>query len=90
MTYGIYDTIDHVWMGSEEGPLTHDDQEFLVLAANVLANQAGFTEAGRLEVREFDCPNPVKRDSIELHRTFDESLSRLESGRDLALVRYPK
>ena len=80
MIYGLYDTVEHVWMGGDEGPKTFEDFMLARIAAQMIDVQLG-QEPGRTKAKEYD-PSPKRlRDSVDTKMTALEALDGIEKGR---------
>lgn len=78
-TWGLFDTVDHVWMGGETGPRTYDTLLLARLAAemvDVMIRQ----EPGRTRARRIPRGPWRQRDSKAAHFRPAAALDRLERG----------
>jgi hypothetical protein len=87
MKWGIFDTVDQVWVGSNpkgDGPKLYEEHERdLAKVAARMADAMFKTEPGRHREKEF-VPQPVRlRDRKKTKLTAVEALEGLESGRIL-------
>lgn len=60
--YGIFDTKDSVWIGTETGPLLYNDEKMARVAHTLITIQFGLE--GRSEVRVYDNSAIKIRDHI--------------------------
>ena len=88
MKYGIYDTIDNVWMGDKNGPKLFDTEdakygqhalELAKISAHMGCQQLGYPPT-RLREREFTESVLIKRDEKEPIRSAVDALKRIERG----------
>lgn len=80
MTWGIYDTVDGVWLGDESGPKTFDGPDAYMLAriAAQLMDERMRQPANRTVAKEYD-PGPKRlHDSVTPKMTGLQALRRLE------------
>lgn len=83
MEYGIYDTQDDCWIGSDEGPKTYSDLTTARISAQVLEDQmfGGLGMKLRLEARELPDQSWGLKDELAVQRDALTSLRRIEGGK---------
>lgn len=79
MKYGVYDTDDHCWIGTDQGPATFDDESLAMIAAQVTEVQLRWT-LGRLRARPYDGTGTKVRDELTTALTPEQALKRIEDG----------
>jgi hypothetical protein len=80
MRCGLYDTVDHIWYGNDNGPKIFDDIELATLAAEVVDVQLGHT-IKRTKAREYDpTRHPRLRDTIKTKMGTKAAIDLLEKG----------
>lgn len=84
--YGVYDTVDKVWLGSGEatstGPKLFDDRAHAKVAARLVDVQLGVTP-GRHREKKFPKGQLRLREIVPTKMTPLETLTGLEEGRYL-------
>lgn len=80
--WGLYDTKDKCWLGDNDGPKLYDDEKLATIACRVIDVQTK-RPAGRTRARIFDEEFLQKKDDIEVFRSGEEAIERLESGLEL-------
>jgi hypothetical protein len=77
--WGIYDTVDGVWMGDDKGPVTYADEWVAKIAAHTLDVRLR-QNPGRNKAIEFTDKNLRLRDTVETKMTTEEALKLIEDG----------
>lgn len=77
--YGVLDTVDNVWMGNTQGPVTYDDRKLAQVAAAVIAERLGWP-LNRCQAVTYSRPSPKLRDTVKAKMTTLEAIRRLEAG----------
>lgn len=81
--FGILDTRDDVWMGSDKAPFSTSDWEEALYAEAVINEQSGegyLKRDLRYQVRPMPPDINKIRDIVEFPRTQKEAIDRLERG----------
>ena len=78
--FGLYDTVDGLWMGDDSGPKTFPDLLTARIAAQVTDVQLG-QEPGRTRAKEYEPGPKRKRDEVETRMGTLAALKGIESGR---------
>ena len=79
MTYGLYDTQDHCWMGGDEGPWEFTDYALARIAAQVMDGSLA-QEPGRTEAREYERGPKRLRERVDTVKTPLQALRDIEGG----------
>lgn len=74
--YGLYDTIDHCWMGNHEGPLVYDSPTLAQVSATILNERFGYVS--RIQSRPYDGSGTQFKDEQTPKRSFEQAMLRLE------------
>jgi hypothetical protein len=78
--WGLYDTIDGVWMGDDSGPKTFDDFLVARIAAELVDIQLG-QQPRRTQAKEYEHGPKRLRDHVDTKMSTLEALEGKESGR---------
>ena len=76
MSYGVFDTKDSCWMGTEEGVIRYEEELHARAAATVINEQFG--ETIRFRARKLERGSFTQRDMIEAKMTGAEAIKRIE------------
>ena len=76
--WGLYDTVDNLWMGNNEGPLVYDVEQWAKLAAQVMNKQLGYVL--RIECRVYDESPKHLKDEVKAVMSGVEAIKNLEEG----------
>jgi hypothetical protein len=81
MSWGIYDTVDGLWMGNSEGPIAHEEEALAVIVGMMCAVKLGHPFS-RYEAREIPKRSrPWRwRDTLKTEMSNAEAIDRLEKG----------
>lgn len=78
--YGIYDTVDHCWIGDNDGPNLCENYTLQRLAAEVTEHQLYGTRVGRLKATPFG-DHPLKfKDSVNTKMSGEQAIKEIEDG----------
>lgn len=84
--WGLYDTVDHCWMGNTAGPYAFPaagwsptEAFLLARAAESIMNER-FRTVVRFRLCEFREPELQRKDEVTPKLSFQEALTRLEDG----------
>jgi len=77
MTYGIYDPVDHIWYGSDNGAALFEDKSLAMLARSVVILRTGLPGT-RVQVTPYDDTPLQKKDEIATPMTTIQALKWLE------------
>ena len=77
--WGLYDPIDHCWLGDKKGPRIFDQLDFARIAASVTNKQLGYFN--RIQVKTYDEEANSHKDDVLLLMSFEKALDRVERGR---------
>jgi hypothetical protein len=81
MKYGILDTIDNLWLGTEEGPELYEEQWLAKIAAMIAAKRTNVSLT-RYRAMPFDESQSVRlKDEISTDKDSLTALIELEEGR---------
>ncbi len=81
MKYGLFDTRDSLWIGSDDGPLTYDDRTLAQCAAQVVSMQLFGTDLSpRIQVKEYPEGPARLRDELPVKYDGETALRRIEGG----------
>jgi hypothetical protein len=78
--YGILDTKDNNWMGTDDGPLRYED-EFLCRAAATIIN-GQFRTGARFRAVLIPPGTFTKKDTIDAPITAEEAIAEIEGKAD--------
>ncbi len=82
MNYGLYDTQDYLWIGTNQtgdGPLTFEEYDLARLAAQTVDVQLGWAP-GRTRAKEYGGGRPKVRDEVQTRMSTVEALDAMEKG----------
>jgi hypothetical protein len=71
MRYGLWDTVDRVWLGTDKGPLSYEKKDIAMFAAESIAFRLGIP-LDRVKATEYTDQPLVKRDETPFTRTSEE------------------
>lgn len=77
--YGVYDPVERVWIGTDDGPVSFEDEWTARLCAEIVDVRLE-VRRGRHEVRELPPEAYRQRDDVETRITTVEALDKLEKG----------
>lgn len=77
--WGVYDTLDKLWIGNDDGPVSYDDQTIARAAAQIIEDMTTGTDlGGRFVARAIPANTFRLRDEIAARHTATESIRRIE------------
>lgn len=80
MSWGIFDTVDELWLGDDQGPRLFEDETVAKIAAQV-ADVRLRQDLGRSRAKEFPKGGYLKvKDELELKMSGLEAIKRIERG----------
>lgn len=77
--FGLYDTTDNLWMGTDQGPLLYDD-EMIARVSAMICDRTLHQPLGRTCARVFEVADLKLRDQKPLLETAVDALAQLEMG----------
>jgi hypothetical protein len=77
--WGLYDTLDHCWLGDANGPKTFEEYDWARLAAQMADVQLG-QAPGRTKAMKYDGGLKHLKDEVEVKMTALEALDKMEKG----------
>jgi len=88
MKWGVYDTVDNVWIGDDAGPVLYDNDpdkpeitgEFLAKASAQIVDMRLGQPPGRCRAREWVEQSVRLRDTVDTKMSTLTALERLEGG----------
>lgn len=80
MTYGLYDTLDGLWMGDLEGPMLTEDHTTAQVRAQMLDVMLK-RAIGRTQAKEFPGGSTRLRDTVEVVIDAETAVKMLEEGK---------
>jgi hypothetical protein len=81
--WGVWDTVDHLWMGGDQGPIVLESRELARVAAQVVEFQVLGTDlGGRFVARELPEGTFRLRDKVKTKRGTLEALLLIEGVDD--------
>lgn len=80
--WGLFDTKDENWLGTNKGPLVYSTEDAAALAARLMDARLD-QPAGRTRARRYEVEANIKVEDMKPKYTAAEGFLRLESGKIL-------